>query len=226
MKTRVSLDEELAKLSRDVPPPRELWPGVVRGIVRTPRSAPRLSSVPWMAYAASAAGLCLAAALAWVMVQGRPPMTAGGSGAASGAATASGVATASGAGAAANPAAQGSPLGSPQGTSQGSPPAGAASSAAASAANLGEPSDPRYLAARTELERTFNQRLAQLDPATRAKIEADLASIRKARDDIRKALASQPDSPVLEQLLASALHDEFDLYDAVVRTTQPTSARI
>ena len=64
MKTRVSLDEELAKLSRDVPPPRELWPGVVRGIVRTPRSAPRLSSVPWMAYAASAAGLCLAAALA------------------------------------------------------------------------------------------------------------------------------------------------------------------
>jgi hypothetical protein len=153
-------------------------------------------------------------------------MTAGGSGAASGAATASGVATVSGAGEAANPAAQGSPLGSPQGTSQGSPPAGAASSAAASAANLGEPSDPRYLAARTELERTFNQRLAQLDPATRAKIEADLASIRKARDDIRKALASQPDSPVLEQLLASALHDEFDLYDAVVRTTQPTSARI
>ena len=226
MKTRVSLDEELAKLSRDVPPPRELWPGVVRGIVRTPRSAPRLSSVPWMAYAASAAGLCLAAALAGVMVQGRPPMTAGGSGAASGAATASGVATVSGAGEAANPAAQGSPLGSPQGTSQGSPPAGAASSAAASAANLGEPSDPRYLAARTELERTFNQRLAQLDPATRAKIEADLASIRKARDDIRKALASQPDSPVLEQLLASALHDEFDLYDAVVRTTQPTSARI
>jgi hypothetical protein len=217
MKTRVSLDEELAKLSRDVPPPRELWPGVVRGIVRTPRSAPRLSSVPWMAYAASAAGLCLAAALAWVMVQGRPPMTASGSGAASGP------------GAAANPAAQGSPFrapqGSPQGSSPGSPAAGA-DSPAGSAANLGEPSDPRYLAARAELERTFNQRLAQLDPATRAKIEADLASIRKARDDIRKALASQPDSPVLEQLLASALHDEFDLYDAVVRTTQPTSARI
>jgi hypothetical protein len=37
------------------------------------------------------------------------------------------------------------------------------------------------------------------------------------------ALAAQPDSPVLEQLLASALHDEFDLYDDVVRTTQPTA---
>ncbi len=213
MKTRVSLDEELAKLSRDVPPPRDLWPGVVRGIVRTPRSAPGLSSVPWMAYAASAAGLCLAAALAWVMVQGRAPLTASGPG------------MASGPGAAANPAAQGSPLHSPQGSSQDSPAAGA-DSRPGSGANLGEPSDPRYLAARAELERTFNQRLAQLDPATRAKIEADLASIRKARDDIRKALASQPDSPVLEQLLASALHDEFDLYDAVVRTTQPTSARI
>ncbi len=220
MKTRVSLDEELGKLSRDVTPPRELWPGVVRGIVRTPRSAPRLSSVPWMAYAASAAGLCLAATLAWVMVQGRPPMIASGSGAASG------LATASGPGAAANPAAQGSPLHSPQGSSQDSPSTGAGSSAAGSAATFGEPNDPRYLAARAELERTFNQRLGELDPATRAKIEADLASIRKARDDIRKALASQPDSPVLEQLLASALHDEFDLYDAVVRTTQPTSARI
>jgi hypothetical protein len=152
-------------------------------------------------------------------------MTASGSGAARG------LATASGPGAAANPAAQGSPLRSPQGSPlqgppQDSAPTGADSSAAGSAANLGEPSDPRYLAARAELERTFNQRLGELDPATRAKIEADLASIRQARDDIRKALASQPDSPVLEQLLASALHDEFDLYDAVVRTTQPTSARI
>jgi hypothetical protein len=213
MKTRVSLDEELAKLSHEVPPPRDLWPGIVRGIVRAPRSAPGLSSVPWMAYAASAAGLCLAAALAWVMVQGRAPLTASGSGPASGPA------------AEANPAAQGSPIRSPHGSSQTSP-VEDADSPAASGANLGEPRDPHYLAARAELERTFNQRLAQLDPATRAKIEADLASIRKARDDIRKALAAQPDSPVLEQLLASALHDEFDLYDDVVRTTQPTSARI
>ena len=208
MKARVSLDEELAKLSHDVPPQRDLWPGVVRGIVRTPRDAPGLSSAPWMTYAASAAGLCLAAALAWVMLRSRAPSSA------------------IGPGAAATAAAQGSPPRSTQESAQDSPAAGARTSTAGSGANLGEPSDPRYLAARAELERTFNQRLAQLDPATRAKIEADLASIRKARDDIRKALASQPDSPVLEQLLSSALHDEFDLYDAVVRTTQPTSARI
>jgi hypothetical protein len=148
-----------------------------------------------MAYAASVAALCLAAALIWVMVYGRPPLSA------------SGPATA------ANPPAGGLPI------------AGTGPSAPGAGASFGEPSDAHYLVARAELERTFNQRLAQLDPATRAKIEADLASIRKAREDIRQALAAQPDSPVLEQLLASSLHDEFDLYDDVVRTTQPTSAR-
>jgi HAMP domain-containing protein len=194
--TRVSLDEALEKLARDVPPPRDLWPGVVRGIVRAPRPAPRLSSAPWIAYAASAAALCLAAALIWVMVEGRS----------------------SGPERAANPTALGSPRGSPDSPS-------AAGVAALAGAGLAEPSDAHYLAARAELERTFDQRLTELDPATRAKIEADLASIRKARDDIRAALSAQPDNPVLEQLLASALHDELDLYDDVVRTTQP-NARI
>jgi hypothetical protein len=153
--------------------------------------------------------LCLAAALTWLVVQGRPPLTASGPGRASGPVFA------------ANPAVQSAPNGVPTGS-----PLAAAAPSAGLGASLGEPSDPHYLAARAELERTFNQRLAQLDPATRAKIEADLASIRKARDDIRRALEAQPDSPVLEQLLASALHDELDLYDDVVRTTEPTSARI
>jgi hypothetical protein len=182
--TRSSLDEEFSKLSRDVSPQRDLWPGIVRGIVRAPQVTPRLAPAPWMAYAASAAALCLAATLVWVVMRERPQLSA------------RGPATADIPAAAADPG-----------------------------ASFGEPSDAHYLAARAELERTFNQRLTQLDPATRAKIEADLTSIRKARDDIRTALAAQPDSPVLEQLLASALHDEFDLYDDVVRTTQP-NARI
>jgi hypothetical protein len=178
---RGSLDAELAKAPLDVPPPRDLWPGVVRGIVRTPRAAPSLAAAPWLAYAASIAALCLAAALIWIMVYGRAPVPASGP--------------------------------------------GTGRVAADVPASFGEPRDPQFLAARADLERTFRQRLSQLDPATRAKIEADLASIRQARDDIRKALAARPDCPVLEQLLASALHDEFDLYEDVVRTTQPTTAR-
>jgi hypothetical protein len=96
----------------------------------------------------------------------------------------------------------------------------------AMAMSFDEPHDSGFLAAREALEQTFSQRLAMLDPATRAKIEANLAVIHKAREDIRKALASDPDSPVLEQLLESAWHDELDLYDDVIRTTQPTLARI
>jgi hypothetical protein len=94
------------------------------------------------------------------------------------------------------------------------------------AMSLDEPHDAGYLAARADLLDTFKQRLAMLDPATRAKIEANLAVIHKARDEIRRSLAEDPESPVLEQLLESAWHDEFDLYDDVIRTTQPTLARI
>jgi hypothetical protein len=64
-----------------------------------------------------------------------------------------------------------------------------------------------------------------LDPATRARIEASLAVIRSAHEDIRKALAGDPGSPVLEQLWQSTWHDELDLYDHVVRATQPTMTR-
>jgi hypothetical protein len=89
-----------------------------------------------------------------------------------------------------------------------------------------EPRDPKYILARDMMEKTFNERLAQLEPATRAQIEASLAVIRKAHEDIRKALAADPESPVLEQLWESTWHDEYDLYDHVVQATQPTMTRI
>ncbi len=88
-----------------------------------------------------------------------------------------------------------------------------------------EPRNPSYVAARDDLELSFRERLSRLDPATRARIEASLAVIRRAHEDIRKALASDPASPVLEQLWQSTWHDELDLYDHVVRATQPTMTR-
>jgi hypothetical protein len=96
---------------------------------------------------------------------------------------------------------------------------------AARASNFDEPSNPRYLAARDSLEVSFRERLRLLDPATRARIEASLAVIRQAHEDIRKALASDPGSPVLEQLWQSTWHDEIDLYDNVVQATQTTLTR-
>ncbi len=92
--------------------------------------------------------------------------------------------------------------------------------------SFGEPSDPGYLAARAELEKSFNERLATLEPNTRAKVEANLAIIRRAYEEIRRALDDQPANPVLQHLLDSTLHAEFDLYDNVVRDTQPSMLRI
>ena len=89
-----------------------------------------------------------------------------------------------------------------------------------------EPRDPKYVLARDSMEKTFRERLALLEPATRAKIESSLAVIQKAHEDIRKALAADPQSPVLEQLWESTWHEEFDLYDRVVQSTQPPMTRI
>ena len=104
-------------------------------------------------------------------------------------------------------------------------PASPVAELAARAPNFEEPRNPSYLAARDDLEVNFRDRLTHLDPATRARIETSLAVIRRAHEDIRKALASDPQSPVLEQLWQSTWRDELDLYDHVVQATQPTMTR-
>jgi hypothetical protein len=96
----------------------------------------------------------------------------------------------------------------------------------AAAGSFEEPRDPKYVLARDAVEKTFRERLGMLEPATRAKIESSLAVIQKAHEDIRKALAADPQSPVLEQLWESTWHDEFDLYDRIVQATQPPMTRI
>jgi hypothetical protein len=96
----------------------------------------------------------------------------------------------------------------------------------AATSSFEEPRDPKYVLARETAEKTFRERLTLLEPATRTKIEASLAVIQKAHEDIRKALAADPQSPVLEQLWESTWHDEFDLYDRVVQATQSPMTRI
>jgi hypothetical protein len=169
---REALDARLAKLPRDIVPPRYMWPSIERKIELQPLRTPQMV----LAAAAAVAALMVAGAVVWAVLHSRAETIAPG--------------------------------------------------APSIAMSLEEPHDPAYLAARAGLVDTFRQRLAMLDPPTRAKIEANLAVIHRARDDIRKALVADPDSPVLEQLLESAWHDEFDLYDDVIRTTQTTLARI
>jgi hypothetical protein len=167
-----SLDEQLANLPRDVPPPRNLWPIIAGRLERRPRRARPLV----FAAAAGVVGACVASALTWAVLHG--------------------------------------PSGSP------------ATQLAVRAPTFDEPLNASYVAARESLEASFRERLALLDPATRAQIEASLEVIRRAHEDIRKALASDPASPVLEQLWQSTWHDELDLYERVVRATQPAMTRI
>jgi hypothetical protein len=106
-----------------------------------------------------------------------------------------------------------------------SAPSRGATTAQSTSESFNEPRDPAYVAARANLERSFRERLVTLDPRTRATIESNLALIRRAHEDIRRALAGQPANPVLEHLFESTWHDEFDLYDSVVRGTELTTTR-
>jgi hypothetical protein len=97
--------------------------------------------------------------------------------------------------------------------------------AAAGTAAFAVPADPEYVKTRASLERTYQDRLALLEPVTRERIEHDLSIIRAANADIRRALAADPQSAVLNRLLASTWQQEFDLYATVVRTTEPAMQR-
>ncbi len=49
--------------------------------------------------------------------------------------------------------------------------------------------------------------------------------MRAANEDIRRALAAYPQSPVLNRLLEGIWQQEFDLYQTVARSTDPAVQR-
>jgi hypothetical protein len=191
-----SLDQLLGEVPRDLAPSRNLWPSIASRI----QPAPRRSRPMLMAACVATAAACLATVFTWAVLRR--------------AATPAGLTM----------VARAAPLGA---TPSGAAPLGATPSGAAplgatpsGAAPFTEPRDPRYVKAHDALQRSFRERLALLDPATRAKIEASLAVIRQAHESIRQALLADPSSPVLEELWQSTGEDEIDLYDRVVDATQ------
>jgi hypothetical protein len=93
------------------------------------------------------------------------------------------------------------------------------------AASFAVPAGTEYLSTRATLEHTYRERLESLAPATRDRIEHDMSMIRAANADIRQALATDPESAVLNRLLESTWQQEFDLYATVIRATAPTGPR-
>jgi hypothetical protein len=91
--------------------------------------------------------------------------------------------------------------------------------------SFGPPHNAAYIAASAALQRTFDERLKLLAPATKARVQADLETIRRANEDLRKALAQDPASPLLLQLLHSTWQQEIDLYTSVAQSTEPLLMR-
>jgi len=74
---------------------------------------------------------------------------------------------------------------------------------------------PDYVRTRSQMLGLFNARLAELPEQTRSRVEADLATIRKAAADIDAALATDPSSKLLNKLLLSTYQEEMRLYTQV-----------
>ncbi|HEY1726103.1 MAG TPA: hypothetical protein VGF89_11815 [Steroidobacteraceae bacterium] len=102
-----------------------------------------------------------------------------------------------------------------------SPALAALRAAPVTAVSFAPPQQAGYRQARSQLEQLFRQRLSLLQPQTRERIEANLKIIDQADDDIRRALESDPASPLLLQQLQSTQQQELDLYTDVVRNTEP-----
>jgi hypothetical protein len=79
-----------------------------------------------------------------------------------------------------------------------------------------------YLKARSDLDKRFEERLATLPPATRAKLQRSLADLRRAANEISTTLAEHPSDPLLQDLLMSTYQRELQLLADV--SDVPTSA--
>jgi len=169
------LDARLAALPRDLPPARDLWPGIDAAVTHS--TGPRRR---WpFALAAGLAVATLGVVLGVRLARDVPP----------------------------------------------APVALGPSDNVLVVSRLKSTEDADYLATRASLEKTYRERIALLAPDTRARIEEDLALIQHAHEDIRNALARDPGSRVLLQLLESTTEQEFSLYSTVGRNTEPFAPR-
>lgn len=189
------LDALLARVDRAVPPARDLWPGIEARLGAARAAPPARRRWPY----ALAAGVALAAVgtLVALRVTDRAPVPVA-------------ALPAEGAPASAAPDRAATPQ---------------ASSPELVAAAFAGPQDAEYRAARDALERTFRERLDLLQPETRTRILESLELIRRANEDIRQALAEDPSSPMLLNLLDSTRQQEIDLYTNVTRGTDPALQR-
>lgn len=218
------LDEKLAGVRRDVPPQRDLWPGIAARL--EPRTTAELEALD----AADGSGAAPPARAAdEPRVAPRPRRSAFGAGLRWPYALAAGVGVVALAALLAVGIGQRGPDGSPvQAANDGrdaTPAAAGERPRTLLAAAFEAPQDERYRRTRAAMEESFREGLAVLAPETRTRIEQNLELIRRANADIRAALAADPNSTLLHQLLESTWQQEIDLYTTVSRNVDPALAR-
>lgn len=82
-----------------------------------------------------------------------------------------------------------------------------------------------YVNARAYLDKAFQQRVASLPPAARAKIERNLADLRHAAAEISATLQEHPSDPLLQELLMSTYQSELRLLADVNDMATTTATR-
>lgn len=78
-----------------------------------------------------------------------------------------------------------------------------------------------YLQARAVLDAQFKRQIETLPPVTRAKLERNLADLRRAASEISATLAEHPSNPLLQELLLSTYQSELALLGSVGEVTAP-----
>lgn len=78
-----------------------------------------------------------------------------------------------------------------------------------------------YLQAREALDAEFQRQIATLPPVTRAKLERNLADLRRAASEISATLAEHPSHPLLQELLLSTYQSELALLGSVTDMNTP-----
>jgi hypothetical protein len=172
-------------LPRDVAPPRDLWPAIQAQLEPVARPGRRLSG--W--HAAAAAVLVVASSAVTAVFMRSAPVAS--------------VAQAP------TPSVQ-----APGGTS---PSSNVTMAPGALRAAFGPTHalDAEYVAARKQLSTMLDERIDRLPPSAREKVVANLAEMRRAADEINRALATAPGDPLLEELLLTTYQEELAVLASV-----------
>ena len=84
---------------------------------------------------------------------------------------------------------------------------------------------PGFQDARARLSSQLDQELARLSPEARAEVEENLETIRAATREISKALESEPDNVLLQELLLKTYQEELTVMRHVGGLTQNVLSR-